>query len=273
MKENFIQIDGLRIRYFEQGTGPHVLLLHGASLGSSADVWVESLPAFAAHGFHVIAFDQPGFGLSDNPTDHSVAYRQRFILAFMDALGLDRTSLIGHSQAGRLAVSFAFEHSQRTAKVIVLGTGSLLPPLPGDNASAPREGEDGGAAEPTLEETRRRLAATLFNPDLITPQALETRHRMSTGKNFQAFLARSHAPTGNKEKKEAVPLWQRLADLPVPLLLIYGKQDRGAAADRAALAKQRYPILNLYVFDRCGHLIQWDAAAQFVAVSARFLAN
>jgi pimeloyl-ACP methyl ester carboxylesterase len=95
---------------------------------------------------------------------------------------------------------------------------------------------------------------------------------MSTGKNFQAFLARGQVPRA-KEGKEAVPLWQRLAQAPVPLLLIYGKQDRGAAAERAALAKQHYPSLNLHLIDRCKHLIQWDAAAEFAALSVRFLAD
>src|SRR5207302_592344 len=78
MKENFIEVEGLRIRTFEEGSGPAVLLLHGASLGSSADVWAGNLADLAAHGLRVIACDQPGFGLSDNPGDLSVAYRTRF---------------------------------------------------------------------------------------------------------------------------------------------------------------------------------------------------
>ena len=271
--ENVIRIDGLKIRYLEQGQGPPVLLLHGASLGSSADVWMENLSAFAAQGLRAVAFDQPGFGLSDNPEDYSVAYRQRFVPAFLDALHLAQAHLIGHSQSGRIAVSLAFEHPQRISKVIVLGTGSLLPPLSGGKKSdGPGEGDEGGTTEPTLEETRRLLEASLFHQALITPDALEIRHRMSTGKNFQAFLARRQATRG-KEEKEAVPLWQRLAAAPVPLLLVYGKQDRGAAAERAALAKQRYPGLNLHVLDRCKHLIQWDAAAEFAALSTRFLAG
>src|SRR5256885_7104684 len=85
MKENFIKVQGLRIRTFEEGSGPAVLLLHGASLGSSADVWAGNLADVAAHGLRVIACDQPGFGLSDDPGDFSVAYRTRFVLAFMDA--------------------------------------------------------------------------------------------------------------------------------------------------------------------------------------------
>src|SRR4051812_46697577 len=131
MTEQFVQVDGLKTRYLEEGQGPAVLLLHGASLGSSADVWDRNLAPLAAYGRRVIAFDQPGFGLTDNPKDYSVAYRRRFIIQFMDALRLDKASLIGHSQAGAMAVALAFDQTPRIDKVVVLGTGSLLPPLPG----------------------------------------------------------------------------------------------------------------------------------------------
>jgi 4,5:9,10-diseco-3-hydroxy-5,9,17-trioxoandrosta-1(10),2-diene-4-oate hydrolase len=271
MGENFVEVEGLRIRYLEQGAGPAVLLLHGASLGSSAEVWTDSIAAFAKHGLRAIALDLPGFGLSDNPEDHSVAYRQHFVLAFMDALGLDRASLIGHSQAGAIAVNLAFAEPQRVAKVVVLGTGSLLPPLPGvEKQQGSREGEEGGATEPTLEETRKLLEHNLFNHSLITPAILQTRQRMSIGKNFEAFIARKKAP-GTKAAKSDTPLWRRLVELPVPLLLLYGQQDRASAGDRAALAKQEYPGLRLHVLDQCKHLVQWDAAQEFVELSARFL--
>jgi len=274
--EKFIEVDDLRTRYLENGRGPPVLLLHGASLGSSADVWTQNIPAFAEHGFRVFAFDQPGFGLSDNPPDHSVAYRKRFILAFMDALKIDRAHLIGHSQSGRIAIDLAFAQPPRIAKVVVLGTGSLLPPLPGGGKpNEAREGEEGGAAEPTLEETRALLEANLYRHDLITPAVLAERHRMSVGKNFEAFAARKQSgrDQGEKAEKTATPLWQRLSECPAPLLLLYGNQDRGATAERAALAKQRYPRLNLHLIDRCKHLVQWDAAEEFVALSTRFLSN
>jgi pimeloyl-ACP methyl ester carboxylesterase len=271
-RENFIRVDGLRVRYFEEGSGAAVLLLHGASLGSSADVWTGNLAALAAHGLRAIAFDLPGFGLSDDPADHSVAFRTRFVPAFVNAMRLQRAHLIGHSQSGRIAVSLALAQPQRVGRIVVLGTGSLLPPLPGGKNLEAGEGENSGAAEPTLEETRKSLEENLFHHDLITPAALQLRQRMSTGKNFQAFLARRHARDGEK-KKESSPLWQRLGEVPVPMRLIYGKQDRGAAAERAELAKLRYPALDLHLIDRCKHLVQWDAAEEFAALSGRFLAG
>ena len=276
VRENFIEVDGLRIRYFEEGKGLPVLLLHGASLGSSADVWTGNLAGLAAHGLRVIACDQPGFGLSDNPGDLSVAYRTRFVLAFMDALQLEKACLVGHSQSGRIAVSLALGHAARVPRVVVLGTGSLLPPLPGLERPDAAEGEEGGAAEPTLEDTRRLLEASVFDRTLITPAVLQTRHRMSTGKNFRAFLERREALDSEKKepKQESKPpLWKRLAEVPVPLRLIYGREDRGHAAERAALAKKLYPGLDLHLVDRAKHLVQWDAAEEFAALCGTFLAS
>ncbi|MFQ5903557.1 MAG: alpha/beta fold hydrolase [Candidatus Binatia bacterium] len=273
MIEKSVQVDGLKIRYLEEGKGPEVLLLHGASLGSSADVWERNLNPLAGHGLKVIAYDQPGFGLSDNPRDYSVAYRRSFILQLMDALGIDKAHLVGHSQAGGMAVGLALNHPERISKVIVVGTGSLLPPLSGSHKQAgPREGEEGAASEPTPEDTRVLLEHNLFDHSLITPDVLEKRHRMSIGKNFQAFLERNQAAQKGGGK-ESIPLWQRLDQVPVPLLLIYGRNDRGSAAERATLAKERYPDLNLRMLDRCKHLVQWDAALEFVALSGDFLAS
>jgi pimeloyl-ACP methyl ester carboxylesterase len=273
VKENFIGVAGLRIRYFEEGSGPAVLLLHGASLGSSADVWTGNLSELAARGLRVIAYDQPGFGLSDNPGDPSVAYRTRFVLAFMDALGLEKAHLVGHSQSGRIAVSLALEHGERVSRVVVLGTGSLLPPLPGRGKSDAAEGEEGGAAEPTLEDTRRLLEESVFDRTSITPAALQTRHRMSTGRNFRAFLERARARSDEKKegKPGQKPLWKRLGEVPVPLRLIYGREDRGHAAERAALAMELHPGLDLHLVDRCKHLVQWDAAEEFAALCGAFL--
>jgi pimeloyl-ACP methyl ester carboxylesterase len=93
---------------------------------------------------------------------------------------------------------------------------------------------------------------------------------MSLGKNFEAFAARRHSRRA-KADKGGEPPWQRLARCPVPLLLLYGKDDRGAAARRAALARELSPHLDLRLLPRCAHLVQWDAAEAFAELAGRFL--
>jgi len=275
VEDKFVTIDGLRTRYIVAGEGPAVLFLHGASLGSSADVFIRNLAPLARAGFRAIAYDQPGFGLSDVPTDLSPAYRRDSIWRFMDALGLKRAALVGHSQAGNPAVQLALKEPARYSHIVVLGTGSLLPPLDGagdsEGAAQQRLERRMAAEEPTLEDTRKLLEANLFHHELITPEELALRHARSVGQNFAAFVARSKAAEDAPAKEPKTPMWQRLTELKVPLLLIFGREDRARAADRAKLLKEKHPELDLHIVDGCKHLVPWDAADEFIRLAVPFL--
>ena len=263
-----IQVDGLKTCYLEEGAGAPVVFLHGASLGSSARAFERNLPAFAAAGFRAIAYDQPGFGLTDNPTDYTASYRTQFIVKFLDAIDANSAALLGHSQAAGMAVRVALQHPARLSHLLLVGGGGVLPPLPDKPGSGPAEGQEGTGATPTLEDMRNIMNNNFFNKSLITTELLEQRLKMSVGKNFAAFLERSKArePQGG-----GVPLYQRLKEISVPLLLLYGKQDRGSAAQRCALLKEQEPSLRIELIDNAAHLIIWEAADKFNEAALRFL--
>jgi 4,5:9,10-diseco-3-hydroxy-5,9,17-trioxoandrosta-1(10),2-diene-4-oate hydrolase len=276
VKDRFVTVDGLKLRYIEEGEGPPVVLLHGASLGSSADVFIRNLGPLARAGFRAIAFDQPGFGLSDVPSNHSAAYRRDIMPKFLDALGVKKAAVVGHSQAGNPAVQLALKEPERYSHVIVLGTGSLLPPLEGTGedrggAAQQRLERRMAAAEPTVEDTRKLLEANLFHHDLITPEELALRHSRSIGKNFEAFVARNEAAEAAPPKEPKTPLWERLIELKMPLLLIFGRNDRANAAQRATMLKEKYPQLDVHVVPDCKHLVPWDAADDFIRLAVPFL--
>jgi pimeloyl-ACP methyl ester carboxylesterase len=277
VEDKFVTVGGLRIRYLEQGRGPAVILLHGASLGSAADVWRRNLGPLADLGLRAIAYDQPGFGLSDDPPEWGVGFRTSFILRFMDALGIDKAALVGHSQAGNMAAELAVAHPDRVSRIVVLGTGSLLPPLPeaeGAKKSGPAEGEEGGDSEPTASEIRELMEKNIYHQNLVTDAEVATRLRMSTGKNHKAFLARNAAGAKNKgapKDPSKKPMWQRLGEVKQPMLMIYGREDRGQAGKRAALLKQQQPALDLHIVPDCKHLVQWDAEQDFYRLAGPFL--
>lgn len=269
----FVTVDGLRTRYVEEGEGPPVILLHGGSLGSSADIFRRNMKPLASAGLHVIAFDQPGYGLSDIPQDHSALYRREFIPKFVDALGLGKVALVGHSNLGNAAVTLALQNPENYSHLVVLGTGSLLPPLADSSAIRPPPFLVERAkisSEPTLDQTRALMETYLYHHELITEEEVALRHRYSIGRNFEAFLARKRvAASGSKPARGAS--WQRLAELRPPLLMIYGRDDRGGAEQRAKFLKERYPEINLHLVDHCKHLLPWDAADAFIRLSVPFL--
>lgn len=275
VEDKFVTIAGLRTRYIEQGRGPAVILLHGASLGSSADVWRRNLAPLADLGLRVIAYDQPGFGLTDDPPEWGIGFRTAFILKLMDGLGIDKAALVGHSQAGNMAVELALSNPDRVSHVVALGTGSLLPPLAeAAKKSGPAEGEEGGESEPTAADVRALLEKNLYNQSLITDAVVQDRLRMSTGKNHKAFLARNAAGSKNKgapKDPAKKPAWQRLGEVKQPLLMLYGRDDRGQAGKRAEQLTQQQPALDIHILPNCKHLVQWDAEAAFHRLAGPFL--
>src|ERR1700722_18718102 len=109
---------------------------------------------------------------------------------------------------------------------------------------------------PTPADTKKLMQADLFHTDLVTPEELALRHSRSIGKAFETFVARANAPEGGAEP--AVPLWQRMLELKIPLLLIFGRNDRAHAGERAELFKTMHPEIDLHIVDDCKHMVPWD---------------
>jgi len=275
-KDKFVNVEGQQLRYIEEGSGPSVLFLHGASLGSSADVFLRNLGPLARAGFRAVAFDLPGFGLSDVPAKQSTAQQRNAIPKFIDAAGLDKTALIAHSRSGGFAVQLALEDPSRYSHVIILGTGSLLPPQTQEQvgkyeAVQARVDKEMAQKEPTLEDARKLLQADTFNHSLISDEDVAIRHSRMTGRNFKAHQERQNqdAPAGGGA--QAKPIWQRLTELKMPLLMIFGREDRAHAGERAELLKKMNPEINLHIVDGCKHMVHWDAFEDLMRLGVPFL--
>jgi len=252
MIERNVTVDGLGTRALDEGSGPVVLLVHGAALGCSADDWRDALAPIAAAGFRAIAIDQPGFGACDDPPDVSVPFRWRYLLGALDTLAIERATWVGHSQAGRYVVATALDAPERMNAGVVVCTGSLLPPV----GNAEREVAV-PTHEPTPAETRAYLESVVFDRALVTNALVDRYQRFSHGKNFACAVRRaSERPAGDER-----PQWERLAEASRPLNFIYGANDKGPVAERVALARERYPRLRIGLLQNCGHFAQWDQPA------------
>lgn len=275
-QDKFTSVDGLRIRYIEEGAGPSVLFLHGASLGSSADVFLRNLGPFASAGFRAVAFDIPGFGLSDVPGTQTMAQQRNSIPKFIDAAGLGKTALMAHSRSGAFAIQLALEDPGRYSHVIVLGTGTLLPPqveaqVGRYEAVQARVDKDMAQQEPTLADARKLLQADTWNHALISEEDVAMRLSRSLGRNFAAHVDRQSADAPAGAAPAAKPLWERLTELKTPLLMIYGREDRAHAGERAELFKTMQPQMNIHIVNGCKHMVPWDAADEVLRLSVPFL--
>lgn len=120
---NFVDTNGIRMHYVEQGDGFPVLLLHGfPELWYS---WRHQIPALAKAGFRVIVPDLRGYGESDKPYEveaYDIQHLVADLVGLLDALGIDKTVIAGHDWGGIIIWQFALMHPERVERVIALNT-------------------------------------------------------------------------------------------------------------------------------------------------------
>jgi pimeloyl-ACP methyl ester carboxylesterase len=262
---DYLEVLGLRTFYIKAGEGHPIVLCHGGSPGTCSSVnWKLNIEPLSETGFAVYAFDQPGFGLTDNPTDYSLDFRFLHARAFVDAMKLERYHVIGNSMGAYLAARLALEDS-RARRLILVSSNTLAPKgSPESQAKSKKHAEELRAYKPSYENMLKMTQGTLYHQELVTEELVRERYEMSTGKNYEAQLMRYEAPRSK-------PLEDQLAALKSRTLILWGKNDHGTSLDQALLLFQKIPQAELHIFDQCAHWVQWDHADRFNTLVADFL--
>jgi 2-hydroxy-6-oxonona-2,4-dienedioate hydrolase len=125
LQEKFVDVDGNKIRYLESGSSKKTLvLIHG--LGASCERWEKVLPIFE-NDFQVIVPDLIGFGYSDKPTvDYTMDFFSNFLEKFLKTLEINKTSIIGSSLGGQIAVEYTSSHSNSVEKLILVSPSGIM---------------------------------------------------------------------------------------------------------------------------------------------------
>jgi pimeloyl-ACP methyl ester carboxylesterase len=116
-----VSVEGINISYIEKGEGTPLVLVHG--IPTSSFLWRDMIDELSAHG-RVIAPDLPGFGLSDPPPhgDYSISNYARLLRSFLEALSIERATLICHDFGGPITVTYALRHPEKYERLIILDT-------------------------------------------------------------------------------------------------------------------------------------------------------
>jgi len=122
-----LTVGGRRAAYLDAGSGRALMLVHGA--GGRGAVWGPQVAGLSDVA-HVLAPDLPGHGGSDGPGCTRVAEYAEWLLGFVDAAGLGRVTLGGHSMGGAIAQAVALAHPDRIDGLVLVGTGARLRVLP-----------------------------------------------------------------------------------------------------------------------------------------------
>ena len=271
LDEKYITLNGVRVRYVVKGDSSPVLLLHG--FGEFLESWVFNIDPLSEH-YRVYALDLPGHGLSEKPaTDYSLPAAVKFITDFMQTMGIERASLIGHSIGGHISLKMAISSPDKVNKIIPVDSVGLTykTPLLYRLCALPVLGDI--FIKPTVKAgLRQGMKRAFYNQDRITEEMIDLDYKylkMPGAKRAMLSIIRSGIGL-NGPRPEAIIL-DKLHMVRSPTMFIHGAQDRAIPLKYAKHASRLIPGARLKVIEACGHCPHIEKADEFNEAVIAFL--
>lgn len=263
-----VDVGGVATHYHDQGDGPVVVLVHGSGPGVSAWAnWRTVLPALA-QDFRVVAPDVLGFGSTQRPdgVTYDLPTWLDHLTGFLDALGLDRVHLVGNSFGGALALALATRAPGRVDRLVLMGSvGVPFDLTPGL--------ESAWGFEPSVPAMRRLLETFAYDVSRIDDDLVAVRLAAATRPGVQEAFA-SMFPAPRQQGVDALVVDEAaVRALPHETLLVHGRDDRVIPLATSLRLLELLDRAQLHVFPRCGHWVQIEQNARFVALVRAFLSE
>lgn len=266
----FLQLSsGHKIHYHEQGAPsadrPTILCLHGSGPGASGySNFKGNMAAFAAAGYHVLAPDYLGFGLSDKPEtiEYSTDMHVPVMKELVDALGVTQVVPLGNSLGGAIALQFTLTHPERVPQLILMAPGGLQEPheyafsMPGVLRMLQFVSN-----RPFAEADFRDLLGHLvFDPKHITDEAVAERWPVAQQQPIPVYATMKVGVYAD-----------RLGEIKCPVLGFWGTHDKFIPVAHAQILLEGCPQAKAILSNQCGHWVMIEDADYFNAECLAFL--
>jgi len=271
----YAEICGIRVRYLKTGAGPNLVLLH--TLRTQLDIFQKVIPDLAGT-FTVYSYDYPGHGWSDIPdADYAPEDFYRWTAAFLDALDIERATLVGISIGGTIALVLAARANPRIDRVIAINPYDYWPVGSIRRSSTVARLILGPAGVPILGATLMRLRSRYVSDrimeggvaraDALSPALKKELYDVGARpRHYQAFLRLlSHEALWADGRKA-------YADIGIPTLLVYGNKDWAPVAMRER-ARALIPGVTMTTIEGGGHFLSLDRPRDLTGLITRFIAD
>jgi 2-hydroxy-6-oxonona-2,4-dienedioate hydrolase len=274
----WIDVDGIRTRYFDEGSGEPIVMIHGVQMGatggaSSAGTWEMNLPVLARH-HNAIAFDKLGQGYTDNPksdADYTMHAIVQHAIGLLDRLGKKPYHLVGHSRGGYIVTRIAMERPDLVKTLIPVSSGTLSPGptrthLVHKNQPEPRL---------SRESIRWYCERYSYNPKIVTEEWMDAAVAIASSEknkvairkmSDEGLLKKQYLPQLARQKAEVLRFLIEKG-VHCPTLIMWGWNDP------AALVQNGMQLIELFmknqrrtevrILNKSGHFVMREQAASF----------
>ncbi len=276
-KENYQEIDGVRLHYVDEGSGPSIVMFHGQPTWSY--LYRKMIPPLVAAGYRCVAPDLMGFGLSDKPTKESVYALQRhveLVTGLIERLGLQGITTVGQDWGGPIGLRYAIDHRDNVRALVILNT--LVRPM-----KIPLFFKvmfrSGGFSSFLIRRVDlfRKMA---FGGGLMFKRPLDSRAReqykmphpkaaMRAG--IAAFPNMIPTSTKHPNYEYVSEIDRTLATWDVPVLVMFSDKDIAFKVEEGQRIAKMVPNGRFQVVHNAGHYLQEDAGEEIAERMITFL--
>jgi 4,5:9,10-diseco-3-hydroxy-5,9,17-trioxoandrosta-1(10),2-diene-4-oate hydrolase len=264
--------NGRQIHYLDEGprgsSAPVVVFLHGSGNGASGySNFKGNYPALVKAGYRCILPDLVGFGYSDKPADveYPLSFFVECVKQTLDAIGVDRYTVLGNSLGGAVALGLALEHPKNVERLVLMAPGGLndLPDylaMPGMAAMFATF----SSPEPLTVERMKQffIKAFVVNPDCVDDALVRERFELMKLQNPQVM------------KTLSVPnLTARLPGIKCPTLALWGLNENMMPDSGILRLAKGLPNCRLVLVPNCGHWVMIEHRELFNRTVVDFLRN
>ena len=252
----FINIDGVRIHYRDEGSGPVIVLIH-ANFSSLID-W-DPVVAELTSGYRVIRFDMTSHGLTgpDPSGDYSLPRTISLAEQFIDALGLEKFSIGGTSLGGTVSLHYTSRHPERVDRLILLSPGAL------EGRSQARRGVP--AAAVILEYILPRALPKFMLSSAYGDKSKLSDEMIDRWHDLWLREGQRHAQLARLSQYESGDLEGIVREIRRPTLLMWGEANPQAEVGQAYELEdmlENVASLDMIIYPGVGHMANQEAGTQ-----------
>lgn len=254
-EEKFVNINGHRIAYLEDGEGSPVILVHG--IPTSNLLWRKVMPELAKT-HKVLAHDMLNYGKSDKPADANVSIeaQSRLLVKFMDELGLESADIVAHDIGGGVAQIFAVNYPERVKKLVLIDTVCFDSwPIPEFTPLQKEGAEDSMSLEEFLKMMRDFMPLGVYNKAAMTDAVIDLYLGQWSTEEGKKALFRNFRRL-NPEYTKAIA--GELKNLPHKTLIMWAEQDVFQKPSYATKLRDAIPNAELVWIKEAGHWLMED---------------
>ncbi len=260
---------GYRTNYHDQGSGAAVVMLHGSGAGVTGWAnWRGQIPALAP-AFRVVAPDLIGFGYTERPAGFRYTFMDSWVeqmLALLDALGIEKTHLVGNSFGGSLALALAVRAPARVGRMVLMGSGGVAAPVT-------PELEALWGYTPSAANMKKIMSLMAHNQSLVSDEIAEMRYRATLRPGVQEAFEQLFPPPRQRWLDAQIVSDDKLRAITQPVMVVHGREDRVVPPATSQRLFELIPNAQLHLFGQCGHWTMIEHRDRFNRLVADFFSE